>query len=220
MTYTRFLLAAIWLTSVLFFVIGCSSTVAPISTPIPQADTPIPHTGTPIPQTDTPAPTETQIPTETPEPSPSSTQAPTDTPTPLPPSETPTPASVEPQPDSTLSGKSTVNNVADSATIDLMVSEDGTSLTQVDISIINLSIDCSATFAGVEQKGSISADSQIISYYSIPISEGVFETNDFGGEFTSPTEANGWIHLFANPSGVVGPPICDYGQWYWSATAE
>jgi hypothetical protein len=67
-----------------------------------------------------------QPPTPTPEP-------PTDTPTPEPPTATPTPAIINPQPGITLTGNLKDSEGKDSGTINFIVSEDGKSITLVDV---------------------------------------------------------------------------------------
>ncbi len=210
MSSRRLLQLAFGLMLIVLLLTGCGEALAEPTI----APTPVPPTTEP---TATPTPTsEPPIATQTPE-------HPTATPTPTHPPETPTPAFVKPQPGVTLTGEIKVSNTADSATIDLMISEDGTSLTQVDVTIINVSIECSDVFAGVKREGSIKADSQEISFmYSIPITEGIFETTlsydgKLQGKFTSPTKAFGWINIIeSTPSGA----LCDYGEWYWIAQTE
>lgn len=201
---------------VVVFSVGCT---APSTTPDSEApaatstsDSVI-ATLTPIPPTPT---SESPIATLTPEP-------PTATPTPVPPSETPTPAFVKPKSGVTLTGEIKVSDIAESATIDLMISEDGISITQVDVTIINVFIECSDVFAGVKREGSIKTDSQEISIIrSIPIMEGAFEINlsnngKLEGKFNSPTEASGWIHIIES---ISNGALCDYGEWYWSAKTK
>jgi hypothetical protein len=137
--------------------------------------------------------------------------------------EAPTQGASQPQPGVTLSGEIEASDIADSATINLKVSEDGTSITQVDVAITNVSVECSSDAAS----GSIESDSSEMSFMGpYPITEGAVDaslSNDgkLQGMFTSPTEANGTINIISKqPDGAGGSMLCNFGTWEWSATAK
>jgi hypothetical protein len=160
-------------------------------------------------------------------------ELPPDTPTPEPPTATPPPAIINPEPGITLTGNLKNSEGKDSGTINFVVSEDGKSITLVDVTV---DYQGASVLLGFDKQ--------------IPISEGKIDTAvpDYGflqvvsgnlnvpppqenpdpaltrekkltGQFTSPTEANGTIDLLSELNWGK-PQIIDFGIMEWSATAS
>jgi hypothetical protein len=190
------LFLGIAVTMVMLFVVGCGSGA---STPVSEAPA---AASTP----------ESAAATSPPEP-------PAATPTPVPPTETPTPSFANPQPGATFTGDIKSSETKDKGTINLIVSEDGTSITQVDVTVMDYSPECSG--------GSISGtDIQTLFFYGpFPITESNIEASiskdgKLKGKFTSPTEASGTIDLVTEFSVLGSSMTCDFGTWEWGAKAN
>lgn len=135
MSRQQVLLLEITAILVMSFLVGCGGSAptpvseAPAATSVPEqaaaTPTPEPPPATPTPEPPTPTP---EPPTDTPTPEP-----PTATPTPEPPTATSPPAIINPQPGITLTGNLKNSEGQDSGTINFMVSEDGKSITLVDV---------------------------------------------------------------------------------------
>jgi hypothetical protein len=116
--------------------------------------------------------------------------------------------SVQPKPDETLVGTIAMEERANSAQITLKVSNDGQTFESVSFMFTELK--CEGFSAG-------SSYTEVTGIY--PITDGKIEItlSDIGeinGQFTSPTAAEGTIHLaFYN-----GQAEC--GTWKWSATSK
>ncbi len=116
-------------------------------------------------------------------------------------------AAVAPQGGAKMHGKIDMDK-ASSAAISLIVSEDGSSISTVSLSFINLK--CEGFSAG-STENSVSGGN--------PITNGEFQisSDNFGeinGKFTKPTSAEGTLHL----AFFDGKAEC--GTWKWSASAE
>jgi hypothetical protein len=113
-----------------------------------------------------------------------------------------------PKPDETLVGTINMEEGAKSAQITLKVSNDGKSIETVGVMFTELK--CKGFSAG-------SSSSTVSGRAPITDAKFVFKASNIGevnGQFTSPTAANGTIHLaFFN-----GKTEC--GTWKWSATGK
>jgi hypothetical protein len=106
---------------------------------------------------------------------------------------------------------------ASAGTITWVVSEDGDTLSQVEITL--QSIECSsesATFGVGESRVSFND--------SIPVTDGKIEAvlgeRTIKGQFTTPTEAEGTIDLIEEMNDGLGNSVsCDLGTWNWKAQA-
>lgn len=221
----QYSLQQIVLALVVLFLIGCSSTAAtsvakappPTSTsePLMATPTPVLPTSTPTmkPPTSTPVPPTPAPPTSTT----TSTPAPP-TPTPLPPTETPTLPAVQPQPGSVLAGNIGLNKTDNDATIEFKISEDGTHIIHLFVSIIG-SLECPGVSMGEGAQVGQGLRGPFL------ISEGTIDTDlpsggAFKGRFTSPTEASGTIEIQGVPL-LKGIAEClELGELNWTAEAE
>ena len=165
-------------------------------------------------------------PRSTPPPSvpPSATSLPRSTPTgtPVPPTFTPTPS---PTPEwwtadlfdaagASFSGPIAISEGASSAILRLAISEDGSSITSVEVTLSN-----------VECDGMSAESMSTTSSGQFPITEGVFAVSASGlgeiqGRFTSPTEASGVIDLRWEVSVLGQTLVCELGEWDWTATGQ
>jgi hypothetical protein len=144
------------------------------------------------------------------------------TPTPKPPTATPTLGLANPQADATLTGEIEVSKIADSGTINLKVSEDGTSLTQVDVTMINPSYKCSS---GSMESSTKSGSMTLYFYGPFPITEGKIDASLSGGgrlkgQFRSPVEASGTATIIDIQTTLGITMTCDLGTFNWSAKGE
>jgi PKD repeat protein len=115
---------------------------------------------------------------------------------------------VSPEAGITLTGPIEIFEGASDGTISLTISEDGSSLVSVSVTLSDL--ECNGFSSGSITKSTVT---------SIAIAEGAVEASVGGigqieGEFTSPTEASGSIHLTLEIP-FVG--TCELGTWNWSA---
>ena len=117
-----------------------------------------------------------------------------------------------PKPGASLTGPIDIKSEkASSGAINFTISDDGTSVTWISITLNDVDV-------GVFTAGSMSQEKSI----SIPVSGGAFSDSVDGmgkieGRFTSPTEASGTINLALDVY-QVGP--VEFGTWNWSAKAE
>jgi hypothetical protein len=108
-----------------------------------------------------------------------------------------------------------------SGTIALVLSDDGSSITQVNVTITNSSAECSNG-----SKGTVGFGSMEVSFSGPwPITDGnidasLFKGGELKGKFTSPTEASGTIHVLGGVSLLGSPHTCDFGTWNWDAKAK
>ena len=144
---------------------------------------------------------------------PSATSLPRSTPTgtPVPPTITSTPS---PTPEWSFSGPIAISEGASSAILHFAVSEDGSSITSVGVTLSN-----------VECDGMLAESMSTASSGRFPITEGEFEVSASGlgelqGRFTSPTEASGVIDLRWEGSVLGQTLVCELGEWDWTATAQ
>ena len=170
---------------------------------------------------------------------PSATSLPRSTPTgtPVPPTFTPTPSPTPewwvldlfptplPTPEwwaadffdaavASFSGPIVISEGASSAILRLAISEDGSSITSVEVTLSN-----------VECDGMSAESMSTTSSGQFPITEGEFEVSASGlgeiqGRFTSPTEASGVIDLRWEVSVLGQTLVCELGEWDWTATAQ
>ena len=115
---------------------------------------------------------------------------------------------VSPEPGATMTGPIEIFEGASDGTISFTISEDGTSLASVSVTLSDL--ECDGFSAGSITKTAGA---------SISIAEGNFQGSvaDIGeieGEFTSSTVANGTINLMLE---IPFFGTCDLGTWNWSA---
>lgn len=123
----------------------------------------------------------------------------------------PKPASVAPKPGVTLTGPIAITGKASGATITLQVSDDGTGIKSVGVTLQDLK--CNGFSAGSMTK-------QVQG--SFAISQGQIATSVSGigeirGRFTSSTEASGTVKLTLQIP-MSGP--CELGEFAWSAKAQ
>jgi hypothetical protein len=119
---------------------------------------------------------------------------------------------VEPQPGATITGKIEMGDKAEFAQVQFTVTPDGGAINNLTLDITN--IKCEGFSAGKVSNAQ--------NNLRIPITEGKFDSgeNNFGsisGEFTSPTEAKGVIHIVFK-MGMGGAVDC--GVWNWSSSGE
>jgi hypothetical protein len=141
------------------------------------------------------------------------------TPTPVPPTATPTPAGPRPQPGATLTGDIENSEAVEGGTINLMLSEDGTSISQMDVTF--QSVRCPIGPTSVQYIN----DVRLPFDGPYPIIEGNIDASlDEGGElkgrFASPTEASGTIRIILTFSVSGKSTTCDFGTLNWSATVK
>jgi hypothetical protein len=220
---------------VILFLVGCGGSAptavseAPAATSAPEqaaatpTSEPPPATPTPEPPTPTPEP-----PTDTPTPEP-----PTATPTPEPPTATPTPAIINPQPGITLTGNLKDSEGKDSGTINFIVSEDGKSITLVDVIV---KYEGSSVLLGFDKRIPISEgkiDTAVPDYSFLQVKSGTLHVppsqenpdpaltreKKLTGQFTSPTEAKGTIDLLSEINWGK-PQLIDFGIMEWSAKVK
>lgn len=210
MSRQQMLLLGIVVSLVVFFLVGCGSgaptaiSEAPAATSALEqaAATSEPPTATSVPPTATPIP-----PTPTPEP-------PTATSTPVPPTPTSTPVISNPQPGSTFSGSVEIGEKAASTTISFTISDDGASITLLELKIIG-PFECSDASAGEGTESAQNVEGPL------SITEGKFEASLFGGgkvegQFISSTEVSGTINMALYYLGRT----CDWGTFDWSAKSS
>jgi len=116
-----------------------------------------------------------------------------------------------PRPGATFSGPIEISEKASSGTIKLTVSEDGASITSVDITLKDLK--CNGFSAGSMAK-QVRGPFAVIDGNLVASVSGMGEIR---GRFASPTQASGTVNLtleipFAKP--------CKLGEWRWSAKAD
>ena len=159
---------------------------------------------------------------------PSATSLPRSTPTgtPVPPTITSTPSPTPewwaadlfptpwPTPEWSFSGPIAISEGASSAILRLAISEDGSSITSVEVTLSNVECD------GMSAESMSTASSG-----RFPITQGEFEVSASGlgeiqGRFTSPTEASGVIDLRWEVSVLGQTLVCELGEWDWTATAQ
>lgn len=174
-------------------------------TPLPPSATSIPHstpTGTAVPATFTPTPSPTLewwavdfFPTQLPTPEwPVADPVATD--------------------GVSFSGPIAIGKGASSANLRLVISDDRSSITSVEVTLSNLKC------------GGMSADSMSsTSSGQFPITEGEFAIAASGigeiqGRVTSPTEASGVIDLRWEVSILGQTLVCELGEWNWTANAQ
>lgn len=218
---------------VLLFLVGCGGSAPTAVSEVPAAtsepeqavvtSTLVPPTSTPEPATPTPEP-----PTDTPTPEP-----PTATPTPEPPTATPTPAIINPQPGITLTGNLKDSEGKDSGTINFIVSEDGKSITLVDVIV---KYESSSVLLGFDKRIPISEgkiDTAVPDYSFLQVKSGTLHVppsqenpdpaltreKKLTGQFTSPTEAKGTIDLLSEINWGK-PQLIDFGIMEWSAKVK
>lgn len=123
----------------------------------------------------------------------------------------PKPASVAPKPGATLTGAVVITGKASGATITLQVSDDGTAIKSVGVTLQDLK--CNGFSAGSMSK-------QVQGSFAISkgqIAANVSGIGEITGSFTSPTEASGKVNLTLQIP-MSGP--CELGEFTWSAKAQ
>jgi hypothetical protein len=118
-----------------------------------------------------------------------------------------------PQPGAVLTGPIEISGTADGGTISLTVSEDGGSITSVEVTLTNLN--CDGFTAGTWTMGRGG---------DFPVADGTIAASPSGigqvkGRFTSSTAASGSIDLALD--WYYGGGACEkLGTWNWSAEAD
>ena len=122
--------------------------------------------------------------------------------------------SAQPKAGATFSGPIHIDAAkAESATLSFVVSGDGTAITKVGVSFVNLK--CEVMSAGAV---SLSSGS------SFPIADGLdvspANIGHITGKFNSPTKASGKIDLKLEINTGFGKAKCELGEWEWTAEAK
>jgi hypothetical protein len=118
-----------------------------------------------------------------------------------------------PQPGAVLAGPIEISGKADSGTINLTVSEDGASITSVEVTLTDLNCDGFSAGSWTMGRGGV-----------FPVAKGNIAASPSGigqikGRFTSPTAASGSIDLALD--WYYGGGACEkLGTWNWSAEAD
>ncbi len=124
-------------------------------------------------------------------------------------------APTEPTPGATFSGPINIDTqYASSATLRFTVSEDGTSLTRVEVEFADLK--CESLSAG-SMMSAVSGEFPLEGGEIAAAPEGIGKLT---GRFTSPTQASGTITLTLEQDIPGSTLICEPGTWEWSAEAR
>jgi len=121
---------------------------------------------------------------------------------------------VVPAAGASFSGPIAISEGASSAILLFAVSEDGSSITSVGVTLSN--VECDGMSAG---------SMSTMSSGQFPIAEGEFagsasSVGEIQGRFTSPTEASGVIDLRLEVSVLGQTLVCELGEWDWTATGQ
>lgn len=123
---------------------------------------------------------------------------------------------INPQLGITLSGEIKSIDAEGRGTINVVVSTDGSSITQLDVTVTDY----------VDKKSSITSGTiQLFFYGPYPIKEGIIDSvlrknKELKGKFTSPTAANGTIDISTEFTVLENTTTIDFGKWAWSAKAQ
>ncbi len=122
--------------------------------------------------------------------------------------------SAQPKPGATFSGPIQIDaDKAESAYLSFTISDDGTAITKVAVSLTNFH--CEAMSGG---------QMSLHSGGNFPISNGLdLSPSNIGqitGRFSSPTKASGTINIQLEINTGFGSARCEMGAWKWSAEAK
>lgn len=125
---------------------------------------------------------------------------------------------ISPQPGSSFTGNLEGEKEAGSGTISFDISEDGTAINNLNITLNDSSANCGGASTGTLGFGQLSLpfDGPYL------IKEGNFslvisKSGELKGKFVSPTEASGSINLILEITLFGNAQTCDFGTWNWSA---
>lgn len=122
--------------------------------------------------------------------------------------------SAQPKAGATFSGPIHIDAAkAESATLSFTISDDGTAITKVGISFVNLK--CEVMSAGAMSLNSGGNFSLANGLDLSPANIG-----HITGKFNSPTKASGTIDIKLEINTGFGKATCELGEWEWTAEAK